>query len=204
MSYSDYQPYGKTQLANIFNLDIQLNDLFPDSRRHPEPYVAFQQRMNSLAARTRIAHTNEATRIGLLVSPILVEAGVSYDLGVFFEQPVDLVKEDTPELPHPLNGAWDGALTLDSLDFSAPVIAVVEVKPKRLSDGLGQCTAEMYAARKKFGQEKVYGIVTDGEAWEFLLLTDSRLLIHSGNCYISNVSEILGNIGDIAHQFKSG
>lgn len=103
-----------------------------------------------MAKRTRIAHTNEATRLGLLVSPILVEASVAYDLGLFFEQSVDLAADATPELPHQLNGTWDCVLTLDVLDFCSPIISVVEVKPNQLSDGLGQCIAEMYATRKKY------------------------------------------------------
>jgi hypothetical protein len=80
---------------------------------------------------------------------------------------------------------------------------VVEVKPNKLSDGLGQCIAKMYATRKKFEQEKVYGIITDGEVWEFLFLEGEQLLIHSGNCHISNVTEMIGNIGYIAKEFGS-
>jgi len=53
---------------------------------------------------------------------------VAYNIGLFFEQPVDLAADATPDLPHQLNGAWDGALTLDVLDFSPPIISVVEVK----------------------------------------------------------------------------
>ncbi len=203
MSYSEYKDYGKTQLAKIFNITIQLSNLFNVKKGNEDTknYTEFQLMIDNLATRTRIANTNEATRLGLLVSPILVKASVTYDLGLFFEQPVDLAKEETPHLPHQLNGAWDGALTLDILDFSAPIISVVEVKPNKLSDGLGQCIAEMYAVRKKFEQDKVYGIITDGEVWEFLFLEDEQLLIHSGNCHISNVAEIIGNIGYIAKEF---
>ncbi len=204
MSYSEYKNYGKTQLANIFKLTIKLMPIF-DFKQDEEAikkYAEFQNRMDNLAARTRIANTNEATRIGLLVSPILIEASILYDLGLFFEQPFDLTKEETPDLPHQLNGAWDGALTLDSLDFSAPIISIVEVKPNKLSDGLGQCIAEMYATKIKFKQEKIYGIITDGEVWEFLLLKENKLLIHSGNCHISNVIKIIGNIGCIVKEFN--
>jgi hypothetical protein len=203
MSYSEYKDYGKTQLAKIFNLTIKLSNIFNVKKGNEatKKYSEFQHRIDNLAARTRIANTNEATRLGLLVSPILVEASVAYELGLFFEQPVDLAKEDTPNLPHQLNGAWDGALTLDTLDFSYPIISVVEVKPNKLSDGLGQCIAEMYAIRKKFEQDKVYGIITDGEVWEFLFLEGDQLFIHSGNCHISNVTEIIGNIGYIAKEF---
>lgn len=203
MSYSEYKNYGKTQLASIFNLTIKLADIFKNNfeKDYTEKYSEFQKRIDNLATRTRIANTNEATRTGLLVSPVLIEASLFYGLGLFFEQIVDLTQKETPKLPHQLNGAWDSVLTLDALDFSAPIIAVVEVKPNKLSDGLGQCIAEMYATKIKFKQSKVYGIITDGEVWEFLLLESEQLLIHSGNCHISNIKNILENIGCIAKEF---
>ncbi len=205
MSYSEYKDYGKTQLAKIFKITINLSPIFDLKKENDDTkaYTEFQHRIDSLAARTRIAHTNEATRLGLLVSPILIEASIIYNLGLFFEQPIDLPLEETPDLPHQLNGDLDGALTLDILDFSPPIISVVEVKPNKLSDGLGQCIAEMYATRKKFAQDKIYGIITDGEVWEFLLWENDQVLIHSGNCHISNVTEIIENIGYIAKEFSS-
>jgi len=205
MSYNEYKDYGKTQLEKFFKITINLSNIFSVRKGNDDTkaYIEFQRRIDSLAARTRIAHTNEATRLSLLVSPILIEASIVYNLGLFFEQPVDLPKEDTPDLPHQLNGDWDGALTLDILDFSPPIISVVEVKPNKLSDGLGQCIAEMYAASKKFEQDKVYGIITDGEVWEFLLLEHDQVFIHSGNCHISNVTEIIENIGEIAKEFSN-
>ena len=74
MSYSEYKDYGKNQLAKIFNITIKLSNLFNVRKGNEDTYPEFQHRIDSLAARTRIAHTNEATRLGLLVSPILVEA----------------------------------------------------------------------------------------------------------------------------------
>ncbi|KOR33393.1 hypothetical protein TI05_01215 [Achromatium sp. WMS3] len=201
MAYSEYKDYSKTQLEKIFKLTIRLCNIIETKNNSSNSYQEFQQKINRLAARTRIVNTNEATRIGLLVAPILVEASLIYNLGLFFEQPVELVPEHNFALPHALNGAWDSVLTLDSLDFINPIIAVVEVKPNRLSDGLGQCLAEMYAAWKKFNQNKVYGIITDGEAWEFLCLTDNQLLIHNSNCHISDVAEIIFNIGYIVQEF---
>lgn len=201
MSYSEYKDYSKTQLEKIFDITIKLDNIINTNKQDEANYRDLQHKVNKLAARTRIANTNEATRLGLLVAPILVEVSIIYNLGLFFEQPVDLYKEDTPTLPHQLNGVWDGALTLDSLDFTVPIIAVIEVKPNKLSDGLGQCIAAMYAARKKFNQDKIYGIITDGEAWEFLCLITNQLLIHNSNCHISNVTEIIHNIGYITQTF---
>jgi len=57
------------------------------------------------------------------------------------------------------------------------------------SDGLGQCLAEMYATLRKFKQDKVYGIITDGEVWKFFLLKEAILFVNENNYYISNVPE---------------
>ena len=132
MSYSEYKDYGKTQLAKIFKVTINLGNLLDirKERDRTKAYTEFQQRIDSLAARTRIAHTNEATRLSLLVSPVLIEASIAYSLGLFFEQPVDLPKEETPDLPHPLNGDWDSALTLDVLDFSPPIVSLYSQSSK--------------------------------------------------------------------------
>ena len=73
MSYNEYKDYGKSQLAKIFKVEINLRNIFSvkTGKDKTKSYVEFQYRIDGLAARTRIAHTNEATRLGLLVSPRL-------------------------------------------------------------------------------------------------------------------------------------
>ena len=103
---------------------------------------------------------------------------------------------------HTLNGKYDCALGLDDIDFIAPIISVVEVKRSSLSDGLGQCIAEMYTTLKIFKQDQVYGIITDGEIWSFFLLRDLTLSVNNDNYYISNVSDIIDRIGYISERFQ--
>ncbi|MCI5147887.1 MAG: hypothetical protein D3916_00490, partial [Candidatus Electrothrix sp. MAN1_4] len=146
---------------------------------------------------------NEATRGNLLVAHILWAAGAMYDLGVFFEPLVTLSHEDTKNLPYQLNGAYDSALSLDEIDFVSPIISVVEVKRSNLSEGLGQCLAEMYATLKVFQQDKVYGIITDGEVWEFLLLEHNVLSVDEETYHIRYLADIVDRIGYIAEMFKA-
>ncbi|WP_069471607.1 hypothetical protein [Candidatus Marithrix sp. Canyon 246] len=79
---------------------------------------------------------------------------------------------------------------------------MVEVKKSNLSDGLGQCIAEMYATLKQFKQDKVYGIITDGELWEFLLLKNSILSVDENNYHIIYVADIVDRIAYIADTFN--
>ena len=53
-----------------------------------------------------------------------------------------------------------------------PLVVVIEAKQDDFIGGWGQCLAEMVAAQHYNGQAEtpVYGIVTNGETWEFGLL----------------------------------
>ena len=120
----------------------------------------------------------------------------------FFLNPQSRCNKKIPlDLPHPLNGTYDGALSLDEIDLVSPIISVVEVKRSSLSDGFGQCLAEMYTTLQVFHQERVYGIVTDGDLWEFLLLENSIVAVDTQNYHIQSVADIVDRIGYIAALF---
>jgi hypothetical protein len=62
--------------------------------------------------------------------------------------------------------------------------------------GLGQCVAQMVAARlfnERAGEppRPVFGCVTTGEVWQFLRLEDSAVTIDRGRLFIDNVGGIL-------------
>jgi hypothetical protein len=204
MSFGEYKDYKVFELEQIFEINIQNNEkLFSNLKPSGKDYASLQQDVKKISSRLRLSKfDNEATRGNLLVSPILWEAGKVYNLGVFFEPVVTIKQEDTPKLPHQLNGKYDGALSLNEIDFASPIISVVEVKKSNLSEGLGQCIAEMYATLKQFKQDKVYGIITDGELWEFLLLENSVLSVDENNYHIRYVADIVDRIAYIADTFN--
>jgi len=189
----------------MFKVNILADgDLFGDFRSSGKDYPELQARVDVMESRISISTDagNEATRGSLLVSHTLWEAVADYNLGIFFEPPVDISQEETPDLPHQLNGKYDCGVNLNTIDFVAPIIAVVEVKPTQIASGLGQCLAEMYATVKKFQQKSVYGIITDGEVWKFLLLENSVLTIDKKGYYISHVADIVDRVGYIAEKFR--
>ncbi|MEM8638315.1 MAG: hypothetical protein AAGG51_05860 [Cyanobacteria bacterium P01_G01_bin.54] len=204
MSFGDYRQYSITQLKALFKIQVSIDqDLFPTYQPSDHTYDRLQVTVEKMESRINFSTAdNEATRSNLLVSHILWEASDIYDLGIFFEPAVDIKPEATPGLPHPLNGKYDCALSLNNLDFAAPIISVVEVKKSSLSAGLGQCVAEMYATLQQFGQDQVYGIITDGEVWSFLRLHNQVFSAHKSRCHISNVGDIVDRIGYISKQFK--
>lgn len=48
----------------------------------------------------------------------------------------------------------------------------------------------------------MYGVITDGEVWKFLLLENSVLTVDKKGYYISNVRDIIDRVGYIAERFR--
>lgn len=81
--------------------------------------------------------------------------------------------------------------------LEAPFLVVVEAKKDDLFLGLGQCAAQMFAARilNERRQRKlpcIYGCVSTGREWQFLKLEQNDLLIDKEVLFINNLELILG------------
>jgi hypothetical protein len=203
MSFSEYKGYSTDQLEKIFHVQTARGNLFERLTLSGNEYPETQQAVDEIKTRFALNEdANEATRSHLLVTPVLLRACIINDVGAFFEPPIALEREETPDLPHQLNGKYDCALSLHAYKFVTPIISVVEVKPTQIGKGIGQCLAEMYATIKQFEQRKVYGIITDGVEWEFYLLEDEVLTVDKTGGYIRDVSGIIDRIGYIAKQFQ--
>jgi hypothetical protein len=139
--------------------------------------------------------SNEKARSELLIAPILVEVwkGLSSDVSLF--SGVEL----TGDASKGLSGVCDFVLSRSPEQFmlSAPIIAIVEAKREDINGGLGQCAAEMVAARLFNEREGhaipvAYGTVTAGDEWKFLSLTDGTLEIDTDMYYLPQMPKILG------------
>jgi hypothetical protein len=98
-----------------------------------------------------------------------------------------------------LQGFCDFILSKSSeqIDITAPVVTIVEAKNESIRGGLGQCLAEMVAAqifnqRSKQSITKIYGAVTTGSLWRFLILEGQTAYIDRSEYFIGNVDKILG------------
>jgi hypothetical protein len=117
-------------------------------------------------------HTEKA-RSELLIAPILVELRrlLEHRISLFSGVAFDVDAEQG------LSGACDYLLSRSSeqLYIRAPVAAIVEAKNDNLKAGLGQCIAQMVAARlfnerADNGVIAIYGMVTTGSSWKPLEL----------------------------------
>jgi hypothetical protein len=98
-----------------------------------------------------------------------------------------------------LRGVCDFLFSLSPLQLTiqVPVVMGVEAKNENVKQGIGQCIAEMIAAQQ-FNQERhnaigtVYGVVTSGNLWKFLRLTEMHVVVDATEYHISQVERIVG------------
>ncbi len=79
---------------------------------------------------------------------------------------------------------------------TAPVVTVVEAKNDNIKSGLGQCVAEMVAARlfnerTGEGPATIHGVVTTGSNWRFLKLDGGTVFVDRPEYYLDHVEKIL-------------
>ncbi len=139
--------------------------------------------------------STEKARSELIISPVLVEARRQFLGQVSLFSGVDF----TVDVETGLAGVCDFLLSLSPLQLvvQAPVIAIVEAKNDNIKSGLAQCAAEMLAAQKfnaRRGTETptIYGIVTSGSLWKFLLLSGTEVVVDEAEHHIDQIETILG------------
>ena len=86
------------------------------------------------------------------------------------------------------------ALGKNVLDF--PLVLVAEAKQNDFARGWGQCLAEMVAAQRLNGSTDlaVYGIVTDGEIWQFGQLVGAVFTKNLSRASIDRLEEVYGAV----------
>jgi hypothetical protein len=93
----------------------------------------------------------------------------------------------------------------EQLYLDSPVITIVEAKNENIIAGLGQCAAEMYAARiynEKEGRNliRLYGAVTTGDEWKFIKLENNTISIDLDFYYVSGIEKIIGILVGMVQQ----
>ena len=139
----------------------------------------------------------EKARSEFIIAPVLAEVRrqLQYRISLFsgVEFNVDPAQG--------LRGVCDFLLSLSPLQLTiqAPVVMIVEAKNENIKRGINQCIAEMIAAQQ-FHQarnnaiETVYGVVTIGNLWKFLRLTEMHVVVDATEYHISQVERIVGII----------
>ncbi len=134
-------------------------------------------------------------RSELILTPILLEIRRKYknQIGYFSGNTFNV--DDSKGL----TGACDFILSASSNQslVTAPVLTLVEAKDNDIRIGLGQCVAQMVAAqifnaRKGVEHKIVYGAVSTGTNWKFLMLENNVVKIDLTEYFITQLNQILG------------
>ena len=81
--------------------------------------------------------------------------------------------------------------------MESPIVVAVEAKQQDFDKGTTQCLAEMVGARifnerESNPQTEIYGTVTTGDAWRFLILRDNQGLIEPNLLTLKDIDKIFG------------
>ena len=150
-----------------------------------------------------LAMGTEKAKSELIVAHILIELCLHFADRVSLFSGIDFNVDAT----NGLTGVCDFLVSLSpqAFELEAPAIILVEAKKDSLTDGLGQCVAEMVAAQR-FNADAgndircVYGATTSGIDWLFLKLEGQTLSIDLTVYPIAQCDRILGILASMVSQ----
>lgn len=91
---------------------------------------------------------------------------------------------------------------LGKVVFDQPYLLLVEAKQDKFDEGWGQCAAEMVAAQQlnKTSQMTVFGIVSNGDRWQFGKLEADKLIKNNIPYTIYNLERLFAAVNYVFHQ----
>ena len=161
--------------------------------------------IESLRRGSENALVSEKSRSEFLVAPVLLALKETSEnrLQVFSGQTLNV------DANLGLTGECDFILskTEPTPVLRAPIMAVVEAKKNDIELGLGQCIAQMFAAkifnlRREKDFREIFGCVTTGETWQFLKLEENLAIVDTNRFFISEVGKILGVFKSITNFYE--
>ncbi len=187
MAYTDFTP---DTVQQKLGLTLQVVGLFP--KLMP---IAVPAWLNDQLAKTRqIALLNEKSRSEFIVAPILIAVSDLTEGRVVILSGQRLDVDPT----RGLNGECDFILSIGIPlpILQPPLLTLVEAKKQDIESAIGQCLAQMVAARmfnEKAGiaNQPIYGCVTTGENWQFMRLMGTVAEVDSDRFYLDNIGGIL-------------
>ncbi|MBW4478713.1 MAG: hypothetical protein KME54_18085 [Tolypothrix brevis GSE-NOS-MK-07-07A] len=196
MSYSDFT---LDRVRRSFNLTISDKvDIFSSILELELPPLLLEIIQENIPL--ALASNTEKSRSEMIIAPILIAVRKYLNYQVSLFSGIDF----TVDPSQGLNGNCDFLISRspELLIVSAPVVTIVEAKKENINAGLGQCVAEMIAA-KLFNEREgnniqtIYGTVTTGTNWKFLKLVGQVVEIDLSEYYINNIGKIVGILSSI-------
>jgi hypothetical protein len=103
-----------------------------------------------------------------------------------------------------VNGNVDYLIAGNKVYLEAPLLCIVEAKKDDFEQGLAQCLVEMKACQwnnqNLHHSIDIFGIVTNGDTWQFYRLTPDITVYETLPYSISDLGQVLGCLHDIFQQ----
>lgn len=138
------------------------------------------------------AFSSDASRREVVISPILREVYKQYYTKYSFWIQKSISYDDilcgTPDY------IFSEKSELGKTVLEKPIVIIVEAKRNDFEQGWGQCLAELVAVQKinDDSQHPVYGVVTDGNLWQFGKLEKDCFFKNTENFTVDNLSLLYG------------
>lgn len=189
MAFSDFKSIADVQTQ--YNIKYQeANFLTGQALLPPESFVQdFEFNRENIDI-----FTSEASRSEIIISPLLREIYKRhyqhYSFWIQKSITYDSVLSGTPDY------IFSKRSELGKTVLATPIVIVVEAKKNDFEQGWGQCLAELLASQKMNEQPlvPVYGIVTDGNLWQFGQLESTTFTKDLGNFTIDNLPMLYGTL----------
>ena len=198
------------QVQRLYGIALQQQSIIHTQPMSPSPTFAENLQFDIQNMDIR----DEAARREVLIYPLLREIFRHHadTLSLFSHRPlmVDDSADDNEENQNgKLSGVPDYLIStrspLGRTVMGKPLLIVVEAKRDDFNLGWAQCLAEMIAAQKYNESDKiaVYGIVTNGDAWEFGKLAQKLFIREPGVFPLRDLDELLGAVKFIFSEAES-
>ena len=189
MSYSDFKAIAEVQLKHNVTYE-EVNWLIPTKIEISDDFITefnlFIDNIDVLSS--------EAARCEFLISPLLREVYKRHlqHYSFWIQKALNYDRElcGTPDYMFSRRSPL-GKTVLDK-----PIVILVEAKRNDFEQGWGQCLAELIAAQKlnKNTDLSIYGIVTDGNLWQFGRLTEQTLQKNKRSYTIDDLPQLIGSL----------
>ena len=196
MSFSDFKSVAQVQQA--YTIKYNEEDFIEPIELKPSQSFIDEFEFNQ---RHIDIFISEASRCENLIYPILREIYKS------FVDRYTLWSHKTIAFDSQLTGTPDYLFAtkseLGKTVLGLPIIAVVEAKQNDFLQGWGQCLAELVAIQKINQSEDnpVYGMVCDGEIWQFGKLVFKTFTKHKSSITIADLNKLFGAIAFLLQQY---
>ncbi len=192
MAFSDFKVISDVQ--EKFRIKYTANNLFKVEEVNPPSQFLqeFQFTMENINV-----FSSEASRCEAIIFPILREAYKPYadTYALWIRQPItyDEILSGTPD--YLVATKSELGMTV----VGTPLIILVQAKKNDFEQGWGQCLAELVGAQKINDDPDVpvYGIVSDGERWQFGKLTGDAFTRHKTSFSVDNIPTLFGAINAV-------